>query len=94
MEKIKLESVNDEFLEFVNGGTYAETQELVDWCNRHGADITMSKNAPSEIYYFLVVTFPELGLYGGTMSTGNAPNNISGMSHEYFMNLLRSKYGN
>lgn len=96
MDNSKLEAIDDEFLEAISGGSLEETQELLDWCNRHGAGITRKADNPdvgSSIFYFLVTTYPELRLEYANFKGGTLPNNIGGMNHEAFMNRLISKYG-
>lgn len=96
MENNKLEGISEEVLEAISGGSREETQELLDWCNRHGAGITDTidnRYVAASIFYFLCSTYPELRLENGCISTGDAPNLISGMRHNELMSLLRSTYG-
>lgn len=96
MENNELEKINEAALEAISGGTREETQELLDWCNRHGAGIegtVDSSYISASIFYFLCSTYPELRLGDGFMSTGNAPNVVSGMRHDELMSRLRSAYG-
>ncbi len=95
MENNKQKAVNDELLGFISGGTLEETQELLDWCNRHGAGISRSANhrhIDASILTFLVNAYPELNLEGMYLQEGG-PNYENGMSHKDFMDLLIKKYG-
>ena len=95
MENSKQKAVNDELLELISGGTLEETQELPDWCNRHGAGISRSadhEHIDASILTFLVDAYPELAPMSIYIRE-EGPNYVSGRPHEVFMDLLRKKYG-
>ncbi|MBE6128174.1 MAG: hypothetical protein E7185_02755 [Erysipelotrichaceae bacterium] len=95
MEKNKPEAVNDELLKLISGGTVEETQELLDWCNRHGAGISRSadhEHIDASILTFLVNAYPELEPMNIYIQN-EGPNYVSGRPHKVFMDFLRKKYG-
>ena len=95
MEKNKPEAVNDELLKLISGGTVEETQELLDWCNRHGAGISRSadhEHIDASILAFLVNAYPELEPMNIYIQN-EGPNYVSGKPHKVFMDFLRKKYG-
>ena len=88
--------LSDDVLTCINGGTLEETQELLDWCNRHGAGITRTADHPdidASILWFLATKYPELGSYSAYIYSDSHPNYVMGMPHKDFMALLRKKYG-
>jgi cellulase/cellobiase CelA1 len=87
--------LNDELMDAISGGTVEETKELLDWCNRHGANLTCSpesKYAGHAIFNFLVTNYPELHLNSAKFRP-DKPNAIDGYRHAKFMERLRKKYG-
>ena len=95
MEKNKPEAVNDELLKLISGGTVEETQELLDWCNRHGAGISRSadhEHIDASILTFLVNAYPELEPMNIYIQN-EGPNYVSGKPQKVFMDFLRKKYG-
>lgn len=100
---INLLKIDDKNLERITGGTWNEAVEIINWCNRHGADLPVPEwNDPNaaevmeEAYFYLFDKCAENGVnLDSCIQDDVRPTaykvNETWMNHEQFMAYLNSR---